>query len=541
LWGSLLAFTPICIWAGAPLLNVMIPWNPTLFLPSLLIFPLSIGFAILRYRLWEIDVIVNRTLVYGALTISLVLIYWVAVVALEQVFRRFTGSSSPLSIVLSTLVIAGSFNPLRRSIQTTVDRRFYRQKYDAIRTLAAFGANLRDEVDLDRLIESLEAVIRETVHPAKVLAWTRDARSFVLHQGLQDKYADPGLDVHIPLGDPLVETLQKASTILDLDRIALSSDNAHQLQSLGLELILPLTSQKKLIGWLGLGPRLGGHDYSTDDRSLLANLSAQAGPAVRVAQLVKMRQEDALKQERLEHEMRVARQIQYALLPNHLPDLQGWKVASYYQPARAVGGDFYDFLFLEDGRIAVFIGDVTDKGVPAALVMATTRSLLRAAALQVIDPGRVLEEVNELLLPDIPSGMFVTCLFGLLDPSTGHVRFANAGHNLPVLRRDRRAVEIRATGMPLGLMPDMKYEEKAFEILPGECILLYSDGLVEAHNPEREMFGFGRMRDMAASEWDDASSIIQCLLTTLKNFTGDDWEQEDDVTLVALKRNCMEE
>jgi anti-sigma regulatory factor (Ser/Thr protein kinase) len=231
--------------------------------------------------------------------------------------------------------------------------------------------------------------------------------------------------------------------------------------------------------------------------------------------------------------MRVARLIQQTLLPRHLPDLPGWKVSAYYQPARAVGGDFYDFMVLPDGRLGIFVGDVTDKGVPAALVMATKRSVLRSAANQYVQPGKVLEYANNILYPDIPSKMFITCLYAILNPVTGWMQYANAGHNLPYRCNGSDLQELRVTGMPLGLMPDMHYEEKETGLSAGDSILLYSDGLTEAHNPQRDMYGFGRVKEHICG-YSDGDTLIKVLLEDLSNFTGSGWEQEDDLTMVTL-------
>jgi serine phosphatase RsbU (regulator of sigma subunit)/anti-sigma regulatory factor (Ser/Thr protein kinase) len=300
-------------------------------------------------------------------------------------------------------------------------------------------------------------------------------------------------------------------------------------------LAIPLVSQGELIGVLNLGPRLSEQDYSGDDRKLLDNLAAQAAPAVRVAQLVRQQEAEVRTRERLEQELRVAQLIQKNFLPKELPRLPGWQVSAHYRPARAVGGDFYDFIELGKGRLGLVIGDVTDKGVPAALVMAATRSVLRAWAQRIDSPSEVLESVNDLLTPDIPPNMFVTCLYGVLDPSSGDLRFANAGHNLPYVHTADGAVELRATGMPLGLLPGMTYEENEATLKPGETILLYSDGLTEAHSPNREMFGFPRLLDMVGRT-SGSTELSETLLTELALFTGPGWEQEDDVTLVALER-----
>jgi PAS domain S-box-containing protein len=245
-------------------------------------------------------------------------------------------------------------------------------------------------------------------------------------------------------------------------------------------------------------------------------------------------QEVAQQRERIEQELRVARLIQHTLLPKSLPELGSYQIAAYYQPAREVGGDFYDFLQLPDGRLGLIVGDVSGKGVPAAIVMAITRTMLRAAY-HLGSPGEILEQVNDNLFPDIPPNMFVTCLAALLDSRTGRLQYANAGHDLPYVRHAAGVSELRATGMPLGLMPDMSYEQKEITLQPGESILLYSDGLVEAHSPQREMFGSPRMqRNVGAHP--EGAALIDSLLAELEQFTGVDWEQEDDITLLTLQR-----
>ena len=342
----------------------------------------------------------------------------------------------------------------------------------------------------------------------------------------------PAID--IAPNDPLLAYFLTAQGAVEIEHLRLESPALDALRAEGVKLTVPLVSQGELIGVLNLGPRRSDQDYSSDDRGLLANLAAQAAPAVRVAQLVREQQEAARARERIEQELRVARLIQQTLLPKERPVLPGWKLNTYYQPARAVGGDFYDFLPLADGRLGIVIADVTDKGVPAALVMATTRSILRSMAPSG-SPGVVLERVNDLLYPDIPEKMFVTCFYAVLDPVSGRLHYANAGHDLPYRRGTRRVDELRATGMPLGLMPGMRYEEKELVLGFGETVLFYTDGLVEAHNAQREMFSFPRLMALFATPQPDGD-VIAFLLDELGKFTGTGWEQEDDVTLVTLQR-----
>jgi serine phosphatase RsbU (regulator of sigma subunit)/ketosteroid isomerase-like protein len=257
-----------------------------------------------------------------------------------------------------------------------------------------------------------------------------------------------------------------------------------------------------------------------------------------VARLVHQAQE-RLERERVEHELRVARRIQQASLPKEVPKLEGWQIAYHYQPAREVGGDFYDFHLLSEGRLGLVVGDATGKGVPAALVMSTTCGMLQAVS-QTLDsssPGEVLSRVNETLLSRIPSNMFVTCFYCILDPKSGHLSYANAGHNLPCRRHEGQADELRARGMPLGLIPGMAYEEKEAVLETGDSVLFYSDGLVEAHDPQGEMFGFPRLRELVGRHGAEGVPV-DFLMEELYSFVGKNWEQEDDITLLTLQRSA---
>ena len=261
-----------------------------------------------------------------------------------------------------------------------------------------------------------------------------------------------------------------------------------------------------------------------------------------VLELTRARLEKEIgERERVDQELKVARRIQHTSLPKEVPELGGWQISPYYQPAREVGGDFYDFHLLPEDRLGLVVGDATGKGVPAALVMSTTCGMLQAVSQASGSssslPGEVLSRVNESLLSRIPSNMFVTCFYAILEPESGGLTYANAGHDLPYLHRNGEAEELRARGMPLGLMPGMGYEEKETILEAGEAVLLYSDGLVEAHNPKGEMFGFPRLRALVAEHAEEAA-LGDFLLEELHSFVGEGWEQEDDITLLTLKRSA---
>jgi serine phosphatase RsbU (regulator of sigma subunit) len=281
------------------------------------------------------------------------------------------------------------------------------------------------------------------------------------------------------------------------------------------------------------------------DESMIRDLRVKNKELLHAYEELKAAQEQLLAKERLEAELVTARKIQQNLLPRRMPEPDGWQLAALWQPARQVSGDFYDAFQFQDGNLLIIAGDVSGKGMPASLMMANTRSVLRAAAQSLwiaglFSPGKLLAEANGLLLPDMPAMMFVTCLAALLDPVAGSLVFANAGHCLPWHFSQGAWVELSAAGMPLGLMEAMTYHEVKTELLPGDSLFLYSDGLLEAHNPAGEMFGKGRIREKL--EWTsqqnslDGAMLITNLQNAVADFSGPGWEQEDDITFVVVNR-----
>lgn len=281
--------------------------------------------------------------------------------------------------------------------------------------------------------------------------------------------------------------------------------------------------------------------FTAGDLKLLNAIAMQTAPAIEIAHLHQIELEKAW----LERDLQMAQRVQSGLLPGEMPVLSGWQLAAFWQPAHVVSGDLYDFIHFPDGKLGLVVADVTDKGMPAALLMANARSVLRGVAASAgrsgwDSPGRLLAQVNDVLSEETPMDMFVTCLLTVLDPQTGHVRYANAGHNPPYLCNSQGAMELRATGIPLGLFPDLEYEEKEVYLQSGDSLLLYSDGLVEAHDPQRVMFGFPRLHRVLSTLPDesrqDSEALLHYLMDRLTEFTNPGWEQEDDITMVALRR-----
>ncbi|HEX6479121.1 MAG TPA: GAF domain-containing SpoIIE family protein phosphatase [Ktedonobacteraceae bacterium] len=469
-------------------------------------------------------------------------------------------------VVTTTLTLAVMFEPLRTYVQTFMEQRFHLSDDASTRAVEAFTSSLREEIDLNQVREGLLTVVQQTMQPQAVSVWIRkgavqDVESLPPHNELEendaqtqgekyeqgrqetsavDLYSSVSSEITVASNDPMMAYVLSNPGTIGVDKMHLDSLILRILKANGVEIVVPFVSQGESIGLLTLGQRLNGQQYSREDRSLLNTLAAQTAPSLRVAQMVREQQAQVRERERIEQELRTAQDIQQTFLPKEVPALPGWQLIPYYQPAREVGGDFYDFLPFEDGRLGLVIGDVTDKGIPAALVMTATRTMLRTAAQEKASPGEVLARVNDLLYEEIPAKMFVTCFYAILDPESGRISYANAGHDLPYLRQKEGISELWATGMPLGLMPGSCYDEYEITIAPGENLLFYTDGLVEAHNPRHEMFSFPRLKTLLAAH-PDGTSLIDLLLNELQSFTGESWEQEDDVTLVTLQRALSSE
>src|SRR5215210_7767075 len=428
--------------------------------------------------------------------------------------------------------------------------RIYRHLYEV-------GKELNATLDLGELLQIAARFVLYQLGFERCVALLYDPGTNTFYAKAHDGYYDETSEARITglrlsLHDPLL-----APILVDSERVICAEgcdqDDLLALgQAVGMAeyIAFPLGGEpQQPLGLLIAGNTASNPAYHAQIRADsefvvgLANLVSQVATAIRMRREIQAR-EQRLKQEvhareRIEQELHVARRIQQASLPEVVPELEGWEIAPSYRPAREVGGDFFDFIELEDGRLGLVVGDATGKGVPAALVMSTTCGMLRAVA-QASDysPGEVLQRVNEALTTRIPANMFVTCFYGVLDPGTGSFAYANAGHDLPYVRRGGDAEELMARGMPLGLMPGMTYEEKEITLGAGDRALFYSDGLVEAHSPEGEMFGFPRLRALVAVHA-EAEPLVDFLMGELYSFTGEGWEQEDDITLVTLQRVAL--
>jgi sigma-B regulation protein RsbU (phosphoserine phosphatase) len=306
---------------------------------------------------------------------------------------------------------------------------------------------------------------------------------------------------------------------------------------LGLRSILcvPLKSKDTVSGVIYVDNRLQAGIFGPDDLDLLAAIASNAAIAIENARLYQV----AVEKGRMERELQMAQGVQASLLPQETPQVSGWAFEARWLPARTVSGDYYDFIPLDGGRLGLVIADVSDKGMPAAVFMALTRSTIRATTSQLRSPAEAIAEANRLICADSADGMFVTLFYAMLDPVSGVLTYVNAGHNPPLVCRVGEAEhleELRPTGMALGIVDDFPFEQRRLELQPGDSILLYTDGVPDASNEGQEQFGMDRLRcEYLEHRTAPVSGMVAALEGSIADLTGGA-TQFDDIAILAVKR-----
>lgn len=410
---------------------------------------------------------------------------------------------------------------------------------DRLALLCRLSQTFNSSLDLD---EVLNRVMDE------VITITRAERGFVmLHEadgtlgfrvarGIDQSTID---DPQFQVSRSVVERVaHEGEPILTSD--AQADDRFSRRQSvmmLGLRAILcvPLKIKEKLLGVVYVDNRLQAGIFTQADLDLLTTIASSAAIAIENARLYQV----AVEKGRMERELQMAHDIQAGLLPHETPQIPGWEFAAHWQPAREVSGDYYDFIPLHGGQLGIVVADVSDKGMPAALFMALTRSTVRASMSHAHSPADGITHANQLICADAADGMFVTLFYALLDPEASEITYVNAGHNPPLLYRAEQdqLVELTRTGMAMGVMEDSAFEQRTVQLDPGDFVLLYTDGVTDATDAQEQEFGEERLHHIILQEQHTpVAKVIAALEQTLYEFVGAS-SPFDDITIVAIRRS----
>ena len=477
--GAIAGIVPTLVVTMAAFADISIPGSSSAYLLTLL-FPFSLAYAIVRWRLFDVEIAVKRTLVYALVTAALGTFYFGTTAGLLSLWGQ---QNARWANVLATAAVALAFAPLRDRTKITVDRLFFREGYDLGRVLADFGERARKTLDPYELFAAYAAAIDGALHPQAIAVYLQDGGELHLRHGEPPEF--PALRVPI----------------------AMKEDS----------------------GLAMLGPRRSDQPYKPEDRELVASLSSQLALWLENSALFAQ----VASQERIRRELEIAREVQSGFLPQRLPEVPGLAIAACTHPALEVGGDFYDVIDIGDDRLAILVGDVAGKGVPAALLMAMTVMVFRSLAKGNRSPAAVLAQANELIWLNRPSRkMFVTAFYSVLDRISGSFTYANAGQPFPLTPGG----PLVARGMALGVVSGSQYEEHHHRLEPGEGLMIYSDGVEDAMNPREEHFGSERLSEAVDRCWELSPDRAHAeILRVISEFSGGA-EPFDDLTLLTLKR-----
>jgi serine phosphatase RsbU (regulator of sigma subunit) len=519
LWGTMIAVgvrVLLAIFGAA--LQLLVTFGLYVDIPSLvimlpevvgklfyLLIPLSFAFAILKYRLMNIDVIIRRTVLYSILSAIVFGLYVAVVAGIGTLVVNFTAVKSQTMIIGSTIVVGLIAIPLRNRLQQMVDRNLFRERRDfalALRNISsAIGVS-----DLQVFLQKSAEQLQRAVQNRFVLLALRSESHYVAA-------------AKVGIADEILGRLQ--IPIAELPEI--DPESAPALRRLGTSLVLPLRAHSATLGFMALGTRLSDQEFGTDDLQFLAAAAQQIALGI-----------DSARYRTEEADYAQARAMQQILLPTTFPKLNGFGISGMWQPARSVGGDYFDTIALGDGRVAVCIADVAGKGMPAALLMANLQAAVKATAASDVAPEQLCERVKRVVANNLAGGTFITFFYGVIDAASRTFAYCNAGHNPPILVREGGSEERLTTGGPAlcRLFRDEPHAGGAVQLEPGDRLVLFTDGASEARRGEEE-FGEERLTAViAGNRFLPADALQAAIAGAITGFTGGNLD--DDLTLVVV-------
>ena len=507
-WIALAHESDLIRWRGAFEVMNVVPMVFTLAIP------ISFAVAIFKYRLMNIDVIIRKTVVYALLSGAIAVVYLVLVGGLGSVLVHAFGLQNQTTMIIgSTLVVALLFVPLRSRLQLLVDRNLFRHRYDYPEALKAISAAARTSADANELLAAA----------AEQLQRALQTRAVVIFAERQEEYVAVA---KVGVADSLLGRLRVPGTIVaaldrpfDPRRRPLDDASAAALGRIEASLVVPAGAR----AFIAAAPKLSGGEYDVEDIDFFRSVAEQLATGL-----------DRIRMQAEGVDFEQARQIQQTLLPREMPRVAGLDVSGVWQPARTMGGDYYDLIVLQESELAVCIGDVAGKGMPAALLMSGLQAAVRASASS--SPRDLCERVRRVVVSSLSGGRFVTFFYATVDTVAMRLRWCNAGHNAPILARADGSIVRLSEGGPAfsRLFRDARYEERELELRPGDRLVLFTDGVSEAADAAGEQFGEGRIEELVRDcREGPAAELQRTIVEAASGFSGG--ELEDDLTLVVVR------
>ena len=542
IFGVAISFLPVGILMILALaLKVYFPFN---FIPVFVVFfPIFIAYSIVKHNLFDADVIIRRTVGYAVVTLVVIAAYVGVSVTLNVLLGQYQAVQSRAFPILFTLGIILIFNPLRDRIQALVDRIFFRKEYDSGEIVKKIGNAMTSLLDLSQILKKLAGTFIEDmfINTTSFMLLNPATAEYQVYLSEGENKRDIENAV-LKRKDPLVAIFEKEKReltkydVLEDPKYRLVSEKcAENFDMLKASILVPLVYQEKVIGLFSLGEKKSGKFYNRQDIDLLHAVANQGAVAIENARLF----QENLEKQRMEEELAIGRELQMSMLPAECPQIEGYEIAAYSEPAREVGGDFYDFIEISEKKLGIVIGDVTGKSVSGALVMSASRSIFRMLGENELTVRESMIRANRRTKKDIKTGMFVALLYAVLGVTDKSLTLCSAGQTLPVFRAagsdETRLVETEGDSFPLGILEDATYEDTRLQLETGDKVVLYTDGIVEAMNEQEELFGFDRLLEVIRkSPAETAEALLKEIKDNVNEFAGAAL-QHDDITIIVIQ------
>jgi phosphoserine phosphatase RsbU/P len=562
--GSLLGLTPVLIllaistFSANTVMEVVPSWALLTIGFLFTLFPLSLAYTVIVQRALDLRIILRQGTRYAFARGTLWVLQAIVFAFLGFRIFRFAHTSGRLAqlIAPAVFVVVVLFLRLRiaRPLSLWLDRRFFREAYSVDQVLVELSEQARSFTETEPLLQTIIERISQTLHVERIAVLLRRGHHF----RLQYVHGIPNtIDVSLPENSSTIRALGLSRAPKQVYRehpdpwLELAAPaEVSVLDELEAELLLPLPGRSKLIGVMALGPKLSEEPYSRSDRQLLSSVALQTGLAIENSALVHHLAEEATERRKIDREIEIAREVQERLLPQRYPIVEGLDFAGFSRTAQEVGGDYYDFIALENGRLGIAIGDVSGKGISAALLMASIRAALHGLAFSgTLNLARIIQGLNRIIYDSSTSNRFVTFFFGEYDPTTRTLDYVNAGHNAPALLRPAApgkdgfctpetpclVQRLEIGGPVVGIFSEVQYEQGRLQLQPYDVLIAFTDGISEAMTIDYEEWGEEQLVAAARAVTNrSAQEIVTAVIASADRFTAGA-AQNDDLSLVVLK------
>ncbi len=550
------------------------------FLISMLAIPISFAYTILTRKIFGIRFIVRKGLRYlllskGALLVEGIIVFFIVIQILSYAGTEFLNSPTAVGgvAVASTLAVIAVVGRVNRKLMPVIDRRFFREALDVRKLLMDLNEQLSELREREKILQLTASTVLKALHPLRVVFLLKEekAKHFrcVLVQEHEAKQAPSGKtngltrhsefisesqsqplasdempkqvrhdDVnYLKSNDSIIRQLEEKKSYVTIypEKLDPEVEGDKRLLDLNCELFIGVQGSAGLVGIMALGGKLSEEPFSKEDRDLLTTVARQMGLSLENAELLEVAKREAEQSRDLE----IARSVQQNLFPKQLPVVAGWEFAGICNPAKAVGGDYYDIFEAVPGKVVVALGDVSGKGLGASFVMSGVHSTIRTNAEKSFDnPVGLINELNKYLLGSTSKNIFVTLFLGIIDLESGRMQYVNCGHPPAfVVRKENGEIEkLTRTGLALGMMNTIQFTQGSSTLKAGDSLIVYSDGITEAMNEKEEFFDEERLVKVVntASKL-EAASMMEEIMKSVNKFAGTH-EQADDISVIIAQR-----